>query len=81
MSRHPLLLLSFLLVASALMSACVMKEPDSDDDDADELVGVQLEAREACGEVTCGAETFCCNASCGICAPIDGGTCTDQLCE
>lgn len=35
---------------------------------------------QACGNTTCGAGTFCCNASCGICAPT-GGFCTQQLCN
>ncbi len=34
---------------------------------------------EACGKNTCKAGEFCCNASCGICAP-KGGVCTQQAC-
>jgi hypothetical protein len=26
-----------------------------------------------CGANTCGVDTYCCNASCGICAPLGGG--------
>lgn len=33
-----------------------------------------------CGDNTCGAGEFCCNASCGVCAPL-GGACTQQVCE
>jgi hypothetical protein len=33
-----------------------------------------------CGNTICGKGTFCCNASCGICAPI-GGFCTQQFCN
>jgi hypothetical protein len=33
-----------------------------------------------CGSNTCGAGTFCCNSSCGVCAPI-GGACLDVYCE
>src|SRR4051794_32136321 len=33
----------------------------------------------SCGSNVCTGQTFCCNASCGICAPI-GGFCTQQLC-
>lgn len=33
-----------------------------------------------CGTSTCGAGQYCCNASCGICAP-EGGVCTQQVCE
>lgn len=32
-----------------------------------------------CGKNTCGSGTFCCNASCGTCAPL-GGACTQQIC-
>jgi hypothetical protein len=35
---------------------------------------------ESCGGNTCGLDEFCCNASCGICAPL-GGSCTEQFCE
>ncbi len=35
---------------------------------------------QACGANTCGAGTYCCNPSCGICAP-KGGVCTQQLCK
>jgi hypothetical protein len=37
-------------------------------------------APEPCGNTTCGEGTFCCNASCGICAPL-GGFCTQQFCN
>lgn len=32
-----------------------------------------------CGTKVCKAGTYCCNASCGKCAPIGGG-CTQQAC-
>jgi hypothetical protein len=32
-----------------------------------------------CGNKVCSGKTFCCNASCGICAPLGGG-CTQQVC-
>ncbi len=38
------------------------------------------EAPTTCGENTCGPGTYCCNASCGICAP-KGGACTLQICD
>jgi hypothetical protein len=37
-------------------------------------------AGEACGKNTCSESEFCCNPSCGICAP-QGGACTQQFCE
>ena len=33
----------------------------------------------SCGDIVCGAGEFCCNESCGICAPI-GGSCTQEFC-
>ncbi|KAK8044991.1 hypothetical protein PG993_005015 [Apiospora rasikravindrae] len=33
-----------------------------------------------CGKNTCGKGQFCCNKSCGICAP-QGGACTQQFCQ
>ena len=33
-----------------------------------------------CGQNVCGKREFCCNASCGICAPI-GGACIQIACE
>lgn len=33
-----------------------------------------------CGNTVCGDGEYCCNPSCGICAPI-GGFCTQQACE
>jgi len=50
------------------------------------LAGAQLDhdgecAGEPCGKTAvCGAGTFCCNASCGICAP-EGGFCIQIACE
>ncbi len=35
--------------------------------------------RPRCGDAVCGADEFCCNESCGICAPI-GGSCTQEFC-
>jgi hypothetical protein len=32
-----------------------------------------------CGASTCASGEFCCNESCGICAP-EGGVCTQQFC-
>ena len=33
----------------------------------------------ACGSAVCAYDEYCCNGSCGICAPL-GGFCTQQLC-
>jgi len=33
-----------------------------------------------CGSSVCGAGEYCCNESCGTCAP-EGGFCTQQVCE
>jgi hypothetical protein len=34
----------------------------------------------ACGDATCGEGEYCCNESCGVCAPF-GGACTQEVCE
>ncbi|ADO69151.1 hypothetical protein [Stigmatella aurantiaca] len=33
-----------------------------------------------CGTNYCGKGTFCCNAGCGVCAPLGGG-CPDVVCD
>jgi hypothetical protein len=33
-----------------------------------------------CGKNTCKPDEYCCNESCGICAP-EGGFCTQQICD
>ena len=35
---------------------------------------------QPCRDKVCGADQFCCNPSCGICAPL-GGACTQQICD
>ncbi|AUX43492.1 uncharacterized protein SOCE26_049410 [Sorangium cellulosum] len=64
-------------------------EPERDGEVAAEVAGEELvgESDEAvvrgipapCGTTSCGSGTFCCNSSCGICAPL-GGSCTQQYC-
>jgi hypothetical protein len=49
-------------------------EPGSD------ATGGSNGALEKCGNNICKAGEYCCNASCGICAPA-GGLCTMQACE
>lgn len=48
------------------------------------MAGIQLDHKgacgEPCGEAVCGAGTYCCNASCSICAP-DGGSCIQIVCQ
>lgn len=46
---------------------------------ADQADDEMVAAGGSCGGNTCGKGTFCCNASCGICAPKGGG-CTQQAC-
>jgi hypothetical protein len=41
--------------------------------------GCGCQTGEPCGAAVCGAEEYCCNESCGICAP-EGGVCTQQFC-
>lgn len=41
--------------------------------------GCETSPATPCGPSQCGAGEFCCNESCGICAP-EGGFCTEQYC-
>jgi len=34
-----------------------------------------------CGSAVCGTSEYCCNASCSICATINGGGCIDMICS
>ncbi|MBN1207650.1 MAG: hypothetical protein JXB05_22490 [Myxococcaceae bacterium] len=40
----------------------------------------ELASGGPCGSNYCGAGTFCCNPSCGVCAPLGGG-CLDVVCD
>ncbi len=62
-----LLLVLMLAITLALMAAC-------GGHDRAHVAGVP------CGTAVCGEDQFCCNPSCGICAP-QGGACTQQVCE
>jgi hypothetical protein len=42
--------------------------------------GCGCETVVTCGSNVCGAGEYCCNASCGICAP-EGGGCIQMVCE
>jgi hypothetical protein len=33
-----------------------------------------------CGSAVCGSSEYCCNASCSICATINGGGCVEMVC-
>lgn len=46
--------------------------------DADENSGKDAGKGVACGSKICGVGTYCCNESCGICAPLGGGCITLQ---
>jgi hypothetical protein len=35
----------------------------------------------ACGDSTCADDEYCCNPSCGICAPYPDGVCTMEVCH
>jgi hypothetical protein len=52
------------------------KEPSS----GSGAVGGSIPVLEKCGANKCDVGEYCCNASCGICAP-EGGVCTMQACE
>jgi hypothetical protein len=70
-------------VVALLASACggVVEEESTDvqaqhkNVDSDESIA----GGGPCGTNYCGKGTFCCNASCGVCAPLGGG-CLDVVC-
>lgn len=62
-----LLLALMLAITMALMAACGGHDHAA-------VAGIP------CGTTICGENQFCCNASCGICAP-QGGACTQQICD
>lgn len=65
------------LAAGALAVACGAGIEPEPEPWAEQAQGVN----EPCGPVTCTEpRTWCCNASCGLCAPR-GGTCTQMVCE
>ncbi|MFO0551873.1 MAG: hypothetical protein U0271_26030 [Polyangiaceae bacterium] len=41
--------------------------------------GCEIPPGPSCGGKTCGANEYCCNDSCGICAPM-GALCIQQVC-
>ncbi|EYF06790.1 hypothetical protein [Chondromyces apiculatus] len=60
-------------------------EPASQAQDDSEAAAIgedeeELVVGQQCGNSVCGKGTYCCNASCGTCAP-KGGACTQQVCE
>jgi len=42
--------------------------------------GICVSQEQACGKGLCGPGQYCCNQSCGLCAPI-GGACIQKVCE
>ena len=42
--------------------------------------GCEPQAGEPCGSNVCGDGTYCCNSSCGLCAPA-GGFCIQIVCS
>lgn len=60
------------VAAMAITNGCVTENKAVVDDEI--VVG-----GGQCGTRICTGKTFCCNASCSICAPIGGG-CTQQVC-
>lgn len=61
---------------------CAMEmEPVQEAETATEEQAVSPAGRKQlkCGHDICAVGEFCCNESCGICAPI-GSVCTQQIC-
>jgi hypothetical protein len=75
-------------VLALMASACggVVEDASTDTQAVDTVSAAGLGSENEiggggpCGSNYCGKGTFCCNASCGICAPLGGG-CPDVMCE
>jgi hypothetical protein len=61
--------------AIAINNGCVTEDKNTAQDE----IVIGPVGNGPCGSNFCTGKTFCCNASCGICAPIGGG-CTQQAC-
>lgn len=70
-------------VAALMLVACggPQQSPSSDNaaTQGQSLINTGDTAGQPCGTNTCGAGEYCCNESCGICAP-NGSSCTQQYC-
>lgn len=77
---------AFVAVASMMIAACggtPQQEPQTEQPATQEqgiIVTPGPIGGGACGSNTCTSKQFCCNPSCGICAPLDGA-CTQQVCD
>lgn len=70
--------------AVALIGGCIAETSDRGPVDGPGTASEDTAAITAltpCGDAFCEGDEFCCNESCSICAPVDGGTCTLQLCD
>jgi hypothetical protein len=72
------------VAGGGLLGGCMADTPDHDPEDAPGTAveeAAAIVALTPCGDAFCEGDEFCCNESCSICAPVDGGSCTMQLCE
>ena len=80
--KSALLCLAFVLGLAACEDARSNDAPATNtaalSEGADDLA-VIIRGGGQCGRNTCSAGTYCCNASCGTCAPF-GSYCTQQIC-
>ncbi|HZI13693.1 MAG TPA: hypothetical protein VE153_25170 [Myxococcus sp.] len=67
------------VLTALVLSACGNGPSQEPSTEAQPAAQAQ-ELGKQCGTNTCGSGEFCCNESCGICAP-KGGFCTQQVCE
>ncbi len=71
------------IAGGCLVGGCMAEGGDSEPSTRAEEreASAELAALTPCGDAMCEGDEFCCNESCGICAPIVGGSCTLQLCD
>jgi hypothetical protein len=87
-------LVVLILMSTILTSNCVVAR-DVDDSTSSLVTSMTTTAKDktplqvpdeaihggVCGNKVCNSEQFCCNKSCSICAPIDGGFCHKMQCN
>jgi hypothetical protein len=77
-------LLASTFLCLSFATGCLAQDVEPSDEAADESIAADQQDLSSgggtCGPNVCSFGTYCCNASCGICAP-KGDLCTQQFCD
>jgi len=68
------------VAACSMVAAAACGSAEGSEGEATDTASAELAIGPRCGDNVCGRGEFCCNESCGICAPR-GGSCTQQVCS